>query len=102
MAGIILATAYLIYFAVGLTNLRLPGLQYDEAADAVPALELIHGLPNSAFDTLDILGHKLPLVMGHYRRERHRARVDHIKVVTTSRVNLSLHSPAVRRLDKSS
>ncbi|MCL5995194.1 MAG: glycosyltransferase family 39 protein [Chloroflexi bacterium] len=61
-----LVIAYLVYFSVGLSNLDLPGLQYDEAADAVPALELIHGLPTTAFSTVTVFGLRLPLMMGHY------------------------------------
>ena len=66
LPALALLIGYLIYFSVGLTNLNLPGLQYDEAADAVPAMELIHGLPNTAFDTVNVFGVRLPLVMGHY------------------------------------
>ncbi|MCL4504611.1 MAG: glycosyltransferase family 39 protein [Chloroflexi bacterium] len=66
IAIILVIAAFVIYFSVGLTNLHLPGPQNDEVADAVPAMELLRGLPNSAFDTIDILGHQLPLMMGHY------------------------------------
>ncbi len=66
LSAVALFIGYAVYFAIGLTNLNLPGPQYDEVADAVPAMELIHGLPNTAFDTVEILGLRLPLVMGHY------------------------------------
>ena len=42
-AVIILVLAALLFFGVGLFQLRTPGLMYDEAADAVPAMELIFG-----------------------------------------------------------
>ncbi len=61
-----IVAALVIYFGVGLADLHLPGPQNDEVADAVPAMELLRGLPNSAFDTVDVLGLRLPLMMGHY------------------------------------
>ena len=64
LAGLL--SAFLIYWSFGLYNLGVPGLQYDEAADAVPAMELLNRLPNTALSTVDILGQKLPLMMGHY------------------------------------
>jgi hypothetical protein len=66
LSVIALFIGYAVYFGVGLSNLSLPGPQYDEVADAVPAMELIHGLPNTAFDTVQVFGLRLPLVMGHY------------------------------------
>ena len=62
----IFVAAMVIYFAFGCANLGLPGPQNDEVADAVPALELLRHLPNTAFDTIAIWGEKLPLMMGHY------------------------------------
>lgn len=61
-----LCAAAMVYLVTGLTNLQLPGPQNDEVADAVPALELLHGLPSSAFNNVDLFGTRLPLVMGHY------------------------------------
>ncbi len=66
LSALALVVAYALYFSIGLTNLTLPGPQYDEVADAVPAMELIRGLPNTAFDTVNVFGLHLPLVMGHY------------------------------------
>lgn len=63
--ALILALA--IYFAIGLTQLNLPGPNYDEVADAVPALEVLTGqVPTSALKSIDVLGRQLPLMMLHY------------------------------------
>jgi 4-amino-4-deoxy-L-arabinose transferase-like glycosyltransferase len=62
-----LLLALLIYFAIGLHNLNLPGPNYDEVADAAPALEVLIGQPPvSALKSIDVLGHQLPLMMLHY------------------------------------
>ncbi|MCS6772581.1 MAG: glycosyltransferase family 39 protein [Thermoflexales bacterium] len=55
-----------LYFAVGLFNLRLPGLQYDEAADAVPAIEVLQGREPSTARNVTIFGKRLPLMMLHH------------------------------------
>lgn len=61
-----LGTALLMYLIIGTMDLHLPGPQNDEVADAVPAMELLRGIPSSAFDNIELLGFKLPLMMGHY------------------------------------
>jgi 4-amino-4-deoxy-L-arabinose transferase-like glycosyltransferase len=62
-----LLVALLIYFAAGLHNLSLPGPNYDEVADAVPALEVLTGqFPASALKSIEVLGRPLPLMMLHY------------------------------------
>ncbi len=61
-----LVIAIASYLIVGLANLNLPGLQYDEAADAVPAMELLRSLPNSAFSTINLFGLRLPLMLSYY------------------------------------
>src|SRR6516162_3592657 len=63
---LLLALSFLMYFGIGLTNLNLPGLQYDEAADAVPAMELLRGQPNTAFSTINVFGQRLPLMLNYY------------------------------------
>jgi hypothetical protein len=52
--------------SIGATDLQLPGLQYDEAADAVPAMELLTGQPVSSLSTITLFGHRLPLMMLHH------------------------------------
>lgn len=55
-----------LYTAVGVADLRLPGLQYDEAADAVPAMELLTGQPISSLSTVTLFGRQLPVMMLHH------------------------------------
>ena len=77
------------YLLLGLSNLALPGLYYDEAADAVPALELLQGLESSAIRSVTIFGRQWPIMMLH-----------HIGPTTiyTSLVALSLFGPSVEAL----
>ncbi len=65
LAGLALSLA--LYAIIGAWNLSLPGLQYDEAADAVPALELLlEGNTRSAFSSIDLFGVRWPLMLQHY------------------------------------
>jgi hypothetical protein len=65
--GFVLIAVLLVYFIVGLHNLGLPGPNYDEVADAVPAIEVLAGQPPaSALKSIDVLGRPLPLMMLHY------------------------------------
>ena len=64
LAALLLAIA--LYAAVGAWDLRLPGLMSDEAADAVPALEMLAGQPPSAMQNITVLGRELPLMMLHH------------------------------------
>ena len=61
-----LLIALIGYFAIGLFNLRLPGLQYDEAADAVQALEILQGGHVSSISTFNWLGREWSLMMLHH------------------------------------
>jgi 4-amino-4-deoxy-L-arabinose transferase-like glycosyltransferase len=61
-----LLIACLLYFVIGLSNLGLPGLEYDEAADAVPAMEMLTGQPVSSLSTFTLFGRQLPLMMLHH------------------------------------
>lgn len=55
--------AVAVYLAIGLHQLDVPGLMYDEAADAVPAIEVLHGArPTSQF-SIELFGHRVPLMM---------------------------------------
>jgi len=64
--SLLLLGALVIFLSIGAFNLRAPGVQYDEAADAVPALELLHGQPTSALSHITIAGREWPLMMLHY------------------------------------
>lgn len=64
LAALILALA--LYFAIGLTNLRLPGLQYDEAADAVSAIQVLNGAEPSAIHNVTLFGRQWPLMLLHH------------------------------------
>ncbi|MCS6849275.1 MAG: glycosyltransferase family 39 protein [Anaerolineae bacterium] len=56
-----------LYFGIALVNLGLPGLNYDEAADAIPALELLRGeWPASALKTIRVFDQPVPIMMLHY------------------------------------
>lgn len=61
-----LVAALVIYFAIGLSNLRLPGLQYDEAADAVPAIQVLNGTSPSAIHNIELFGRQWPLMLLHH------------------------------------
>ncbi len=51
------------YLALGWHQHALPGLQYDEVADAVPAMEVLHGQTPSSEGTIAVFGRDLPLMM---------------------------------------
>lgn len=57
-----------LYLALSLTQLELPGLHYDEAFEAVPALQLLLGLPVTAFRNsgLRLGGQLFPLMTQDY------------------------------------
>jgi 4-amino-4-deoxy-L-arabinose transferase-like glycosyltransferase len=61
-----LLLALAIYFAIGLWNLRLPGLQYDEAADAVPAIQVLNNTEPSAIHNITLFGKQWPLMLLHH------------------------------------
>lgn len=64
LAALILALV--LFFGVGAANLNLPGLQYDEAADAVPALEMLAGKTPSTLSHFSFAGRDWPLMMLHH------------------------------------
>ncbi len=55
-----------LYAIAGLSNLNLPGLYYDEALDAVPAMQFLRGLPLNTEATLRLLGRDWPLMLMRY------------------------------------
>ena len=63
-----LAGIFLIYAVLSLAQLNLPGLHYDEAFEAVPALQLLLGQPINAFRNsgLSIGGQLIPLMTQDY------------------------------------
>jgi hypothetical protein len=64
---LVLIAAAGVYLAFALTNLSVPGPNYDEVADAIPALELLRGeAPVSALKQVVVFGQPLPLMMSHY------------------------------------
>ncbi len=57
----------MLHLCIALANPSLPGPNYDEAADAIPALELLRGeWPASALKTVRLFGQPLPVMMLHY------------------------------------
>lgn len=54
--------ASLIFFAIGTFQIRSPGLMYDEAADAVPAMELLAGQPPSVARSITLGGRSIPIM----------------------------------------
>jgi hypothetical protein len=58
----------IVYLLVSLYQLNLPGLHYDEAFEAVPALQLLSGQPVTTFrhHGLSIAGHTFPLMTQDY------------------------------------
>lgn len=65
-AWLVPVVALCLYFALGASNLRLPGLYYDEALDAVPAVEFLTGQPLSTFSSVALFGREFPLMLMHH------------------------------------
>ena len=53
-----------VYLLLSLYQINLPGLHYDEAFEAVPALQLLHGQPVTTFrgHGLTLAGQTFPLM----------------------------------------
>lgn len=85
----IVVLASLLFFGVGAAQLRSPGLMYDEAADAVPAMELLLGQSPSIVRSISLFGREWPLMM-----------LDHIGAtsVYTSAVGFALFGISVETL----
>ncbi len=64
----LLAGILVLYLALSLYQLNLPGLHYDEAFEAVPALQLLQGQPVTTFrdNGLTLGGQTLPLMTQDY------------------------------------
>lgn len=61
-----LVVAIGIFFVVGAWDLRQPGLMSDEAADAVPALEMRAEKAPSVVENITLFGREVPLMMLHH------------------------------------
>ncbi len=61
-----LGFALLAYLLLGLFQLRLPGLYYDEALDAVPAMQVLLGQKPETGAVVRIAGHDWPLMLMPY------------------------------------
>jgi 4-amino-4-deoxy-L-arabinose transferase-like glycosyltransferase len=58
--------AMVIYLILACMQLSLPGLNYDEALDAVPAMQFVLGEPVQAYHTMDLFGRDWPLMVMPY------------------------------------
>lgn len=58
----VLVASLVVYAAAGLHHISLPGLQQDEAWDALIALDTLHGAPLGDTPSVTLLGHQLPLM----------------------------------------
>ncbi|MBM4265662.1 MAG: hypothetical protein FJ144_03440 [Deltaproteobacteria bacterium] len=63
LAWLSLSAGLVFYFGVGTHSLRQPGLQYDEAFDAVHALEVLQRKTPSCADSTRLFGPDLPLMV---------------------------------------
>lgn len=61
-SALALLVATLLYFAVGTFQIRTPGLMYDEAADAVPAMELLAGQTPSVVRNITLFRRDIPIM----------------------------------------
>ncbi|GAB4442791.1 MAG: hypothetical protein Kow0031_24940 [Anaerolineae bacterium] len=68
LARVALAAIVALYLALSLYQLNLPGLHYDEAFEAVPAMQLVYGQPVTAFRNsgLRLGGQLFPLMTQDY------------------------------------
>ncbi len=66
-----LLAALAAFFAIGARNLMLPGLYADEALDALPAMDMVLGIPSSALYRLHIGSFEIPLMQMPYVGAQH-------------------------------
>lgn len=66
--NILLAAAFVIYAGLSFYQIDLPGLHYDEAFEAVPALQLLRGQPANTFRGAGLVigGQTFPLMTQDY------------------------------------
>jgi hypothetical protein len=66
MWGAVTAAALALYLALSLYQLDLPGLSYDEALDAVPAMQTVLGRPLDIVGKFALAGREWPLMVMPY------------------------------------
>lgn len=64
--GAVTAAALALYLALSLYQLDLPGLSYDEALDAAPAMQTVLGRPLDIVGTFALAGREWPLMVMSY------------------------------------
>ena len=63
---VLLALICLLFFILASYNIELPGLYYDEALDVVPTMQLVTGQHVEEHRSVEILGHRLPIMVSEY------------------------------------
>jgi 4-amino-4-deoxy-L-arabinose transferase-like glycosyltransferase len=61
-SALALVIASLLFFVIGTFQIRSPGLMYDEAADAVPAMELLAGQTPSVARSITLFSRSIPIM----------------------------------------
>src|SRR5947208_7563507 len=66
---LVVAGACAIFLLLATHQILLPGLYYDEALDAVPAMQIVQGQPTELLDNagLDFAGRRWPLMLLNYQ-----------------------------------
>lgn len=64
--GAVTVAALILYLALSIYQLDLPGLSYDEALDAVPAMQMALGRQLDIVDAFDLAGRQWPLMVMPY------------------------------------
>ena len=62
----LLALICSLFFILASYNIELPGLYYDEALDVVPTMQLVTGQHVEEHRSIEILGHRLPIMVSEY------------------------------------
>ena len=62
----LLALICSLFFILASYNIKLPGLYYDEALDVVPTMQLVTGQLVEEHRSVEILGHRLPIMVSEY------------------------------------
>jgi 4-amino-4-deoxy-L-arabinose transferase-like glycosyltransferase len=64
--GAVTILAFILYLALSSYQIDLPGLSYDEALDATPAMQTVLDLPLDVVDTFTLAGREWPLMVMPY------------------------------------
>jgi len=62
----LLALICSLFFVLASYQIELPGLYYDEALDVVPTMQLVTGQYVEEHRSIEILGHRLPIMVSEY------------------------------------